>query len=677
MQPFVTVLIPAYNASGTIRRAIDSALAQDYAPIEIVVVDDGSRDTTADVVAEYRLENLHLHRLPKNLGESGAMNHGILHAKGELIAFLDADDEWRPGKLHKQVALLQANPRASMATCGCLFVDGAGRPRQEFGMPPEGFGKAEIWRSLLVATCIAKPCVVARASAIRAAGPFDLALLVAADQDMWIRLAMLGEVEFVPEYLTVAHDTVGSLTKVHAQRIHRYVLPMIRRHIEARAADLSMRERRTVLRERYTSIGRNLYARGSLWRGGAMLLRAIASGGHVRENLWYLLTASPPAKFVKHRLGMTAPPPPPAARLAIGGAPRASLLAPEEAQLAPQLGSQPVLIVGIDAEAEFDWHDSFQRAGGVENLRHQGRAQALFDRFGVRPVYLVDYAAATTPAAFEPLAEFLREGRCEIGAHLQPWETPPFEEELGERTSFNHNLPAWLQQEKLLRLTEAIVQNFGVRPVTYRAGRYGVGEEASWILHRHGYQIDMSVHPGVDLRPRHGQDFRRSFNRPYWFGPERALLEIPLTAGFTGLLTSAALGQATHTDLYNALSHPLARRFHLLGICARAGLLERITLTPEGVSLEEMKRLTRTLLARGHRVFSFSYHSSSLLPGSTPYVRSAEDLDRFFALIEQYLAFFFNELGGTSITPSAYRNALLGAARGEPARARALSNAAE
>jgi GT2 family glycosyltransferase len=674
MQPFVTVLIPAYNASGTIRRAIDSVLAQDWAPMEIVVVDDGSRDATADIVADYRLDNLHLHRLPRNLGESGAMNHGIAHAKGEFIAFLDADDEWRPTKLRKQVALLQANPRATMVSCGCLFIDGAGRLLQEFGMPPEGFGKADIWRSLLVATCIAKPNVVARASAIREVGPFDLSLLVAADQDMWIRLAMLGELEFVPEYLTVSYDTAGSLTKVHAQRMHRYVLPMIRRHMQARAADLSPQEVCTIVRERYTSIGRNLYTRGSPWRGAAMLLQAIACGGHVRENLWYLVTASPPVKLAKHSLGVTAPLPPPAARLASSGPGQASLLAPQERQLTPSFDRRPVLIVTIDATARSDGDASSQRAGSVENLR-PGPAQALCDRFGVRPVYLADYAAATTPAAFESLARFLHDGRCEIGAHLLPWKTPPFAEEGGERTSFNHNLPAWLQQEKLACLTEAIIRNLGVPPLTYRAGRHGVGEEASWILPKHGYQIDMSVHPGVDLRPRYGQDFRRSFNRPYWFGLNGTLLEIPLTAGFLGVLTSSTPGHARHTDLYDTLTQPWAQRLHLPSICARTGLLERITLTPPDVALQDMKRLTHALLARGQQVFSFNCQSSPLLAGSTHKVRSSADRATIFVLLEHYMGFFFNELGGISMTPGEYRSALLAGAGGEPEPARTLSAA--
>src|SRR5437016_1350182 len=210
MQPLATVLIPAYNAEATIRRALDSALAQDYPAIEIVVVDDGSIDATSDVVASYGREEIRLLRLPRNRGEGGVLNEGIAIAKGEYIAFLDADDEWLPGKLTRQIAVLESNPKAIMATCGCRFVDSFGNLVEEFGMRPPGVAKDQIWRSLLAATCIAKPCVVARASAFKEVGLFDTTIAIAADQDMWIRLAATGEVEFVDEFLTVAHDTPGS-----------------------------------------------------------------------------------------------------------------------------------------------------------------------------------------------------------------------------------------------------------------------------------------------------------------------------------------------------------------------------------------------------------------------------------------------------------------------------------
>jgi hypothetical protein len=87
------------------------------------------------------------------------------------------------------------------------------------------------------------------------------------------------------------------------------------------------------------------------------------------------------------------------------------------------------------------------------------------------------------------------------------------------------------------------------------------------------------------------------------------------------------------------------------GVLARLGLVERITLTPEGISFEEQRRLTRALLRKGHRVFSFAYHSPSLAPGNTPYVRNEADLGAFLKRIEQYLAFFFEEVGGRAATP--------------------------
>jgi glycosyltransferase involved in cell wall biosynthesis len=655
--PFVTSLIPAFNAAATIRRAIDSALGQTYQNLEVVVVDDGSRDTTSEIAASYERDDVRLIRLSSNQGASGAVNEGIAAAKGEFIAFLDADDEWLPTKLAKQIAALQSNPRAVMATCGCRFVDGDGNVFREFGMPPPGIDKSEVWRSLLAATFIAKPCVVARTAALRAVGPFDIDLPVAEDQNMWIRLSMTGEVEFVPEYLTLVHDAPRSLTKVYADKVDKYVLPMIRRHISQQDARLSSEQVKAILGARYTSVGRNLYMTGSLVRGTALILRAMLLGDHVWENLWYLAAASPPAKAVKKVVRH-----PGAASREVISQPATSaagLLRPDKRDLVALPPRPPILVVMVDAEAEFDWDGPFLRTlVSVRNLEQQIIAHHVFDRLHVRPTYLVDYAVATQSEGYEPIRELLRSGRCEIGTHLQPWENPPFAEEPSVRTSFNHNLPAWLQKAKLERLTDAIVTNFGVRPTTYRAGRYGVGDEIAWILASLGYQIDVSVLPGHDLRRRHGPDFRRAFNQPYWFGSDRELLEIPLTTGFAGMLARGDDPQVFDASVYTAISQPEATKWHLPGVFARLGLLERITLTPEGMSIQELKRLTRLLLRRGQRVFTFNYHSSSLLPGYTPYVRTRADLDRMIGTIDEYLHYFIEEVGGITMTPTEFRASL-------------------
>src|SRR6266568_3383608 len=143
-RPLVTVIIPAYNAVATVARALDSALAQTYRPIEVIVIDDGSKDATSKIVASYRDERIRLLRLPRNQGESGAMNEGIASARGEYIAFLDADDEWLPTKLARQVPVLRENPKAAMVNCGCNRVDQSGDVTPDWGTPPPGLGKGDL-----------------------------------------------------------------------------------------------------------------------------------------------------------------------------------------------------------------------------------------------------------------------------------------------------------------------------------------------------------------------------------------------------------------------------------------------------------------------------------------------------------------------------------------------------
>ena len=657
--PLVTVLIPAYNAERTIKRALDSALAQDYPAIEIIVVDNGSIDATSDVVAFYQQQEIRILKLPSHYGDAEVLNEGIAIAKGEYIAFLDSDDEWLPQKLSRQIAALESNAKAIMATCRCRVVDSFGNLTEELGMTTPEAPKDQVLRSLVAAAFLAKPCVVARASAFQQVGLFDTTIPVAADQDMWIRLAMAGEVEFVDEFLTIAHETPGNPTRLYRKDKDKESLQMLRRHIIRQQENLSDEEIQYILGERYTVLGRNTDRAGRVWRGGRLLAEAILSGGNKSENLCRLAAVSPltkPAKaMLRPNAGATVSRPAPLPPHPSSNA----LLRPSARNLVEVPSGPPILIVAVDLEAEFDWYGPRLRTHhSVRNVREQALAHKIFDNFGIRPTYLVDYAAATQANGYGPLREWVASRKCEIGTHLQAWENPPFAEELGERTSYNHNLPAWLQKEKLHRLTEAIGSNIGVQPVIYRAGRYGIGEEMAWILRSFGYLIDMSALPGIDLSRQHGPDFRRVFNQPYWFGRDRDLLEIPLTVGFCGLLSSPALPRALTVDLYDRLSQSRVRRLHGPGFFARLGLLERITLTPEGISIAEMKRLTRDLLARGNRVFSFNYHSSSLLPGYTPYVRNAGDLDRFLGKIASYLEIFFGELGGVSMTPGEFRAAL-------------------
>lgn len=301
-QPLVSVLIPAFNAETTIRRAMDSALRQSYRPIEILVMDDGSSDSTTAIVRSYPNAEIRLFSNPVNVGQCTVLNQGIRNARGEFVAFLDADDEWSEDKIAKQVQLIARHPDMSFVTCGCLFVSDFGPAPYEFGLDLHSTNPREIWRKLLAATYIAKPCVLARRSALDRVGPFDPALRVAEDQDMWIRLALEGEVGLVPEVLVKAHDTPNSLTEIYATRTADFVIPMIARHLEHEKSRLSVREINEIWGERYSTVGRVLYSNGATWRGLMYLFLAITKGHRVGQNIWYIVTASWPSRRLKAAL---------------------------------------------------------------------------------------------------------------------------------------------------------------------------------------------------------------------------------------------------------------------------------------------------------------------------------------------------------------------------------------
>lgn len=315
-------------------------------------------------------------------------------------------------------------------------------------------------------------------------------------------------------------------------------------------------------------------------------------------------------------------------------------------------GQTPLLMVVVDTEEEFDWSKPHDRAAtAVTAIAAQERAHRIYNAHGLRPTYVVDYPVASQEGAFAPLRALLDAGRCEIGAHLHPWVNPPDDEDVTYRNSYPGNLPPALEREKLRRLTAVIAENFGIQPTVYRAGRYGVGPATAETLAALGYEVDLSVVPGTDLSHDQGPDFRHCDPRPYWFGRrDRAkdrgrLLEIPLSVGFTGLLGRHG------ASLHGFLAGPLGRRFRAAGIMARLGLLERHRLSPEGIGFDDHRRLTEALLARGQRIFGLTYHSPSLVPGHTPYVRDEGELDRFLASIERYCDYFMNTLGGRPTTP--------------------------
>jgi hypothetical protein len=313
------------------------------------------------------------------------------------------------------------------------------------------------------------------------------------------------------------------------------------------------------------------------------------------------------------------------------------------------------LLVIVDAEEEFQWDQPFSRHNvATSTVAEQPRIHDLvYDKLGIVPTYMVDWPVATAPASVATLRGLLDAGRCEIGAQLHPWVSPPYQEEVSVFNSFAGNLPRQLEYDKLRLLTEAITASFGSAPIGFKAGRYGVGPRTGEIIADLGYQIDTSVVPYTSFDAQGGADFSAFDEHPYWFSAGgRELLELPVTAGYCGWLRNS--GPA----LYALAHQPWARAARVGAMLARSRSMERIRLSPEGATIKDMKRLTNVLMKSGCQVYSLTYHSPSLVPGHTPYVRSAADRDTLISAIDQYCRYFRDELGGVFMSLSQAHAAL-------------------
>jgi hypothetical protein len=292
---------------------------------------------------------------------------------------------------------------------------------------------------------------------------------------------------------------------------------------------------------------------------------------------------------------------------------------PDLVRFDPKFGQK--FIVTVDTEEEFDWSAPIDRhRHSTKTIPDLTRFQQFCESFGVVPIYLVDYPIAASPQAAEILGPAAVGGRCEIGMQLHPWVNPPFNEEVNPFNSFAGNLPAELEQAKFQSLHDAISANFGVDPLIYRAGRYGTGPHTCRILRDAGIAIDTSVRSRFDYSSGGGPNYRTHPQHPYWLDEREGVMELPLTTVFWGPLRQQ--GDWLYPRLW--------RTPRLRGALSRLGLLERIPLTPEGTTVDEALRGIDIALDDQLPILVFSFHSPSLAPGYTPYVRDERDLELFY-----------------------------------------------
>ena len=237
----VSVVIPTYNRADFVREAITSVLQQDYPDIELIVVDDGSRDGTAAVVSEFAPAVQYLWQ--ENRGVSAARNRGVAASTGDLIAFLDSDDLWLPNKVSAQVAYFEAQAEAQACHTDEIWIRRGVRVNERHIHRKQGG-----WQFLAsLPRCLISPsAVMMRRTLWDRLGGFDESLPACEDYDLWLRLTAVVPVGFLPERLVIKRGGHADQLSRRTPVLDRYRIKALEK---ALAAPLPAEHRRAVLEQ--------------------------------------------------------------------------------------------------------------------------------------------------------------------------------------------------------------------------------------------------------------------------------------------------------------------------------------------------------------------------------------------------------------------------------------------
>ena len=218
MQPTVSVIIPAYNAASFVQETIKSVLDQTFHDFELIVVDDGSTDQTSEIIKKYKDKRIR-YFFKSNSGVSETRNFGLENAKGDVVAFLDADDLFLPTNLEKKVFYLRANPETDLVHSSEIrFSSATGENiTTVFGSEGKVLEKLLAMRGNVIHS---PSSVVVRKRLLDQVGGFDPKLSTSADWDMWVRLSAKTPFGYIPEPLVKY--------RVHAAQMHNNIKLMDR-----------------------------------------------------------------------------------------------------------------------------------------------------------------------------------------------------------------------------------------------------------------------------------------------------------------------------------------------------------------------------------------------------------------------------------------------------------------
>ncbi len=312
--------------------------------------------------------------------------------------------------------------------------------------------------------------------------------------------------------------------------------------------------------------------------------------------------------------------------------------------------SKPKLAIVIHAEEEFDWDKGFYRSN--TSVNHGDELIAVVEeiiRRGGKVTLAMDYPFVSSTDGRKVIEHFLpfESEAIEFATHLHPWVNPPFTHDIDREKnhlSFPGNLPRELEFDKLKMLTERVQEETGTRPVTYLAGRYGIGINTVGILKELGYKIDLSISAYSNFSHVEGPNFVTYTNKVH---TKDGLIYIPHTCSM-GAITQAF---GNHLNL-NPSTIERIQQSKMSSLLYRLLRISKLRLSPEGFSYLQMRTMTERQIAIGQEEFVLSFHSPSVSVGGTTYVRSEKVLAEFKEALYQYIDWFNSIEGSSTFLPA-------------------------
>lgn len=244
-KPKVSVIIPCYNASATIRETLKSIKEQTFKDYEVIIVNDGSTDDTDNILTSYaeQLNGLLKIITQTNQGQTVAKNVGIRNSKGQFIAFLDSDDLWAPEKLEYQLAYMESRPHVGLCYTEGILINEKGDKIGKVNCLPSYRGNC--FDKLLIKNDIVASSVMIKREILDRVGLFDEDFKACENWDMWIRISKVSQIEYIDRPLTYYRVHLKNMSK-NMDKMYVYRLKIIDKHLPTKNRDPLILEKRNI-----------------------------------------------------------------------------------------------------------------------------------------------------------------------------------------------------------------------------------------------------------------------------------------------------------------------------------------------------------------------------------------------------------------------------------------------